>query len=71
MTDPDAKFRKRQPTDEMCRLFHGAGCARDGQCGVQSKLRLRLDDPHVREVWETILRAGDEVAAWPAWKRGR
>lgn len=34
------------------------------------KLRLKLDDPHTREVWQAVLRARAEVAAWPAWKRG-
>lgn len=34
------------------------------------KLKLRLDDQHTRAVWETVKRAKDEVAGWPAWKRG-
>lgn len=34
------------------------------------KLKLKLDDPHTREVWQAVQRAKTEVAAWPAWKRG-
>lgn len=34
------------------------------------KLQLKLDDHHTREVWQAVLRAKAEVAAWPAWKRG-
>ncbi len=34
------------------------------------KLKLKIDDPHTRKVWEAILRAKEEVASWPAWKRG-
>ncbi|HEX3762412.1 MAG TPA: hypothetical protein VHW23_27110 [Kofleriaceae bacterium] len=34
------------------------------------KIKLRLDDPHTRAVWEAIERAHEEVASWPAWKRG-
>jgi len=34
------------------------------------KLKLKLDDQHTRAVWETVKRAKDEVAGWPAWKRG-
>lgn len=34
------------------------------------KLKLKLDDQETREVWATVQRAKDEVAGWPAWKRG-
>jgi hypothetical protein len=34
------------------------------------KLKLKLDDPQTRAVWETVQRAKLEVASWPAWKRG-
>jgi len=34
------------------------------------KLKLKLDDPHTRRVWQAALRAKAEVAAWPDWKRG-
>jgi hypothetical protein len=34
------------------------------------KLKLKLDDQHTREVWQAVQRAKDEVAGWPAWKRG-
>jgi hypothetical protein len=34
------------------------------------KIKLKLDDPHTREVWQAVERAKEEVAAWPAWKRG-
>ncbi len=33
------------------------------------KPRIRLDDPHIRAVWEASVACGREVAAWPAWKR--
>lgn len=35
-----------------------------------AKLKLSLDDPHSRAVWQAVQRANAEVAAWPAWKRG-
>lgn len=35
-----------------------------------SKIKIRLDDPETRAVWEAALRAKREVASWPAWKRG-
>lgn len=35
-----------------------------------TKIKIRLDDPKTRAVWDTVLRAREEVAAWPAWKRG-
>lgn len=34
------------------------------------KLKIVIDDPETRAVWETVQRAKAEVAAWPAWKRG-
>lgn len=34
------------------------------------KLKIVIDDPETRAVWETAQRAKAEVAAWPAWKRG-
>jgi len=33
-------------------------------------IKLNLEDPEIREIWETILEAKREVASWPAWKRG-
>lgn len=35
-----------------------------------SKVKINLDDPETRAVWDTVQRAKDEVASWPAWKRG-
>ncbi len=34
------------------------------------KLKIRIDDPQTRAVWETVLKARAEVESWPAWKRG-
>ncbi len=34
------------------------------------KIKIRIDDPHTRAVWETVQKAKAEVEAWPAWKRG-
>lgn len=34
------------------------------------KIKIRLDDPETRAVWETAQRARAEVEAWPEWKRG-
>ena len=34
------------------------------------KLKIVIDDPETRAVWETAQAAKAEVAAWPAWKRG-
>lgn len=37
---------------------------------MSTKIKISLDDPEVREVWNTVLEARREVASWPAWKRG-
>jgi hypothetical protein len=37
---------------------------------MSAKIKISLDDPEVREVWNTALEARREVASWPAWKRG-
>lgn len=34
------------------------------------KIKIVLDDPEIRAVWEAALAARREVASWPAWKRG-
>src|SRR5262249_3578332 len=34
------------------------------------KIKITLDDPETKAVWETIQRAKREVESWPAWKRG-
>jgi hypothetical protein len=34
------------------------------------KLKIRLDDPETRAVWEAAQRARAEVESWPSWKRG-
>ena len=37
---------------------------------ASGKIKICLDDPETRAVWETALEAQREVARWPAWKRG-
>jgi hypothetical protein len=37
---------------------------------MNTKIKISLDDPEVRKVWNTVLEARREVASWPAWKRG-
>jgi hypothetical protein len=37
---------------------------------VSTKIKISLEDPEIREVWETALEARREVENWPAWKRG-
>ena len=37
---------------------------------MSKKIKIRLDDPHTRAVWESALAAKREVESWPAWKRG-
>src|SRR5271163_2525555 len=37
---------------------------------LSAKIKICLDDPEVRAIWNTALRARREVASWPAWKRG-
>jgi hypothetical protein len=37
---------------------------------MSTKIKISLDDPETRAVWNAALRARDEVASWPAWKRG-
>lgn len=33
-------------------------------------LRKRTDTPELRDHWDAIRLAADEVASWPDWKRG-
>ena len=35
-----------------------------------TKVKIRIDDPETRAIWEAALQARAEVAGWPAWKRG-
>jgi hypothetical protein len=37
---------------------------------MTAKIKISLEDPETRAVWNAALRARDEVASWPAWKRG-
>lgn len=39
---------------------------------MRRRRRVQIDtsDLETRAVWETAQRAAEEVAAWPAWKRG-
>jgi hypothetical protein len=37
---------------------------------MSSKIKISLEDPETRAIWNAALRARDEVASWPAWKRG-
>ena len=37
---------------------------------MNAKIKISLDDPEVRKVWNAVLEARREVASWPAWKRG-
>jgi hypothetical protein len=37
---------------------------------MSAKIKISLDDPEVRKIWNTALEARREVASWPAWKRG-
>lgn len=37
---------------------------------MSTKIKISLEDPEIRAVWNAALRARDEVASWPAWKRG-
>ena len=37
---------------------------------MSTKIKISLEDPETRAIWNAALRARDEVASWPAWKRG-
>lgn len=37
---------------------------------MSTKIKINLDDPQVRKVWEAALEAQREFESWPAWKRG-
>jgi hypothetical protein len=37
---------------------------------VKPPLKIRLDTPEDRALWETAKNARAEVESWPAWKRG-
>ena len=34
------------------------------------KIKLDVSDPEIKATWEAALAAREEVASWPAWKRG-
>lgn len=34
------------------------------------KIRINTSDPETNAIWETVKAAREEVASWPAWKRG-
>lgn len=42
----------------------------DRLLGRPVKIRINLDDPETRATWGAVQRAKEEVASWPAWKRG-
>ena len=42
----------------------------DAEQPKATKVKICLDDPETRAVWQTAKDASAEVAAWPAWKRG-
>ncbi len=37
---------------------------------MSAKIKISLENPKIRAIWETVLEARREVASWPAWKRG-
>ena len=37
---------------------------------MSNKIKISLENPEIRKIWETALAAREEVASWPAWKRG-
>lgn len=37
---------------------------------MSTKVKICLDDPETQAIWNAALRAREEVASWPAWKRG-
>jgi hypothetical protein len=37
---------------------------------LSKKIKLVIDDPETRAIWESVKRAAAEVKSWPAWKRG-
>lgn len=37
---------------------------------MSKKIKISLENPEVRRIWEAALDARREVASWPAWKRG-
>jgi hypothetical protein len=37
---------------------------------MSTKVKISLEDPEIRKIWETVLEAKREVESWPAWKRG-
>jgi hypothetical protein len=37
---------------------------------MSTKIKISLEDPEIRKIWETVLEAKREVESWPAWKRG-
>ena len=37
---------------------------------MSNKIKISLENPKIRAIWETVLEARREVASWPAWKRG-
>jgi len=37
---------------------------------MSTKIKISLEDPEIRKIWEAALEAKREVESWPAWKRG-
>lgn len=37
---------------------------------MSTKIKISLEDPETRAIWETALAARREYETWPAWKRG-
>ena len=38
---------------------------------TNKKVPIQLTNPEAKEIWEAVLQAKEEVAKWPAWKRGQ
>jgi hypothetical protein len=42
-----------------------------GRCGqCYPKIKIDTSDPETKAIFETAMRAREEVASWPAWRRG-
>jgi deoxycytidylate deaminase len=73
--DMDRERRGRRASSDVADVLSRArGTARpigDGAYGGDAmKIKIRIDDPQTRAVWEAAQKAKAEVESWPAWKRG-
>jgi hypothetical protein len=69
---PNRESVVRVPMLPMSYLEREARTRGHGEAGdhMSTKIKISLEDPEIRKIWEGALKAKREVESWPAWKRG-